>query len=265
MLSEDEARRIESEVDTLGAEAVALLAGSLLLTTSQIKGASAPSMLEQAYLAGRLSTKRGARSFEALAPAKVEALWKKLASEVSFSPAERVAMGAMASQLSNDIALMVARYKAQVQSTLNAADSELLANIMMKKLGNDEVAKLKGELIKFASRDLGKMSVEADLKRLIQTASVSAFQAGQVAGRDPEEWVYKIPRPGACRHCIRLHLTDGGKPRKYKLKDVRGNSNRGQKAFAWKFTIGPVHPHCRCALRIEKVDGPAEDYPAVEI
>jgi len=60
--------------------------------------------------------------------------------------------------------------------------------------------------------------------------------------------VYKIPRATACQHCMRLHLNSDGSPRKYKLKDVAGNSNIGLPAFSWQFVIGPVHPYCYCLL-----------------
>lgn len=63
--------------------------------------------------------------------------------------------------------------------------------------------------------------------------------------------VYKSVFAGACRHCIRLYLTDGigSRPRVFKLSDLVANgSNIGRKANDWKAVLGPTHNWCRCQL-----------------
>jgi len=74
----------------------------------------------------------------------------------------------------------------------------------------------------------------------------------EAAGRVPPPprgvLVFKLPRPGACSHCIDLHL-DGGVPRIYRLADAEGNgTNAGRKAADWRFVVGSVHPWCGCSL-----------------
>jgi len=53
-----------------------------------------------------------------------------------------------------------------------------------------------------------------------------------------------------CPHCRRLHLeSDGSTPKIYTMSQALANgSNVGRKANEWVFTIGAVHPYCRCQL-----------------
>jgi len=74
------------------------------------------------------------------------------------------------------------------------------------------------------------------------------FQEAQMADIDGEEIVYKQPRVSACPHCLRICVKPDGKMRRFKLKDVAGNSNVGRRAENWVFTIGPIHPYCYCVL-----------------
>lgn len=86
------------------------------------------------------------------------------------------------------------------------------------------------------------------LDRYLQTELARFFQEGQISDVRSLEEVYKIPRPTACPHCMRLHLDAEGNPLVYQLGAVAGNSNIGQRPEQWRFTIGPVHPHCYCIL-----------------
>ena len=112
--------------------------------------------------------------------------------------------------------------------------------------------------------DLGHLTSEwlRDLQRIVQTELTAAVAAGQEARwtaseaevaeelqRPPADpLVYKLPRPGHCKHCARLHL-DGEYPRIYLLSEVQANGdNVGRKAPDWRMVIGPVHPWCACTL-----------------
>lgn len=109
---------------------------------------------------------------------------------------------------------------------------------------------LRASLMKTLAQGIEKVlsSFQANLDRLFQTEVAKYFQYGQTAGLPRDELVYKIPRPTACPHCMRLHLNADGSPRVYRLGDVLGSSNVGKKDYEWGFTIGPVHPHCYCIL-----------------
>ncbi|MBC7948988.1 MAG: hypothetical protein H7Y42_13975 [Chitinophagaceae bacterium] len=92
--------------------------------------------------------------------------------------------------------------------------------------------------------------------RIIETASQTAYEWGKAAeierrnpGGDP--LVYKHTTPGACKHCIRVYMTNGmgSEPRKFKLSELRRNGdNIGRSVAEWKPTVSPVHPHCRCPM-----------------
>lgn len=94
-----------------------------------------------------------------------------------------------------------------------------------------------------------------NLGRIAETEMQNAFEAGraeeirQKGGNDA--LVYKDVFAGACRHCIRLYLTNGigSQPIIFKLsKLVANGSNVGRKANDWKAVVGAMHPYCRCLI-----------------
>lgn len=76
----------------------------------------------------------------------------------------------------------------------------------------------------------------------------SILQRGQIQGYGYSEEIGKLPKPGACVHCLKLHLNSDGSVKFYKVREVLSNSNVSKKPSEWSFTIGSVHPHCRCVL-----------------
>ena len=83
----------------------------------------------------------------------------------------------------------------------------------------------------------------------------TAYEEGRAANIEYElgkdAIVYKDVYPGACRHCIRLYLTNGfgSQPRLFKLSALRANgTNIGRKPVDWLAVLGPIHPWCRCTL-----------------
>ena len=118
--------------------------------------------------------------------------------------------------------------------------------------------------LKRIESDLGHATQDwaRDWRRIVQTEAQGAIQAGKVDGWNAREAdrsteskepvrrivAYKLPRPGACKHCIRLH-TEGGVPRLYHLEELEGNgSNVGRRRTDWVVTIEPAHPWCACEL-----------------
>lgn len=105
--------------------------------------------------------------------------------------------------------------------------------------------------------DLGDESGDwaRDLGRIAATEKTRAVQEGQARGMMKEHPggnnVAKVPAPGACKHCVRLHLTGGpgSPPKVFPLSELAANgSNVGRKAADWLATVGPVHPWCECLL-----------------
>jgi hypothetical protein len=94
-----------------------------------------------------------------------------------------------------------------------------------------------------------------DFQRIASTEKQKAMQEGVATGLvqrhgDPKHiLVAKRPNPDACDDCRRLHLTDDGRPRVFRLSElVRNGSNRGRKRGDWKPIVGPIHPWCACHL-----------------
>lgn len=96
-----------------------------------------------------------------------------------------------------------------------------------------------------------------DIQRIAQTEGHTAVSNGVAEAWRAEEGarqrprpvlVFKIPRPGACHHCIDLHL-EGGSPRIYLLSELEGNgTNVGRKTADWRAVVGSTHPWCGCPL-----------------
>jgi hypothetical protein len=102
-----------------------------------------------------------------------------------------------------------------------------------------------------------------DFTRIAQTETQRAFEQGlkeswyaqeeakATAQKRPVERIiaYKIPRPDACKHCLRLHRDPAGELRLFYLDDLEGNGvNVGRPAADWQAVVGPVHPYCACQL-----------------
>lgn len=93
-----------------------------------------------------------------------------------------------------------------------------------------------------------------DFDRIVEYASNTAFENGKVEmiersyGEDALMWRRTYNQ--ACKHCIRLYLTNGvgSQPKVFTLKYVKANgSNIGRKSADWLAVIGSTHPFCRCS------------------
>ena len=118
-----------------------------------------------------------------------------------------------------------------------------------------------------------------DWDRIAQTEAQNAVNTGISDGWQQQEakqakaderppkrlLAYKVPRPGACKHCDRLHMR-GGSPRVYFLNEIEGNgSNIGRKAAEWRIVVGATHPYCACPLfRLPKVIQPPKGWSSGE-
>jgi hypothetical protein len=99
-----------------------------------------------------------------------------------------------------------------------------------------------------------------DTGTVVQSELTRYFQLGQTTGLHPETFVWTTPRPGACRHCLRIHLKKDGSPKTFRLGEIAGNTNVGIRATEWDFVLGSTHPNCYCLLHTseneEAVPGP---------
>lgn len=98
-----------------------------------------------------------------------------------------------------------------------------------------------------------------DVQRIAHTETHRAVEEGikeswqaQEDSKPPAQrkpiLVYKLPRPSACKDCVRLHL-DAGAPRIFDLADLQANgTNVGVPRASWQAVVGPTHPWCACSL-----------------
>ena len=94
-----------------------------------------------------------------------------------------------------------------------------------------------------------------DWGRIVETEMQDIFNRGRAEqiknDKGSDVLVYKETFQNACRHCIRLHLTNGigSKPILFTLPQLEANGdNIGKKVSDWKPTVSVVHPFCRCHL-----------------
>jgi hypothetical protein len=144
-------------------------------------------------------------------------------------------------------------------TTAIEADAELRRKYMgLIREALEENVERRDTWRKLAS-DLGHKTGDwaRDFGRIAATEKSKAMQEGVASGLikeygDPEDVrVAKLPNPGACPDCVRLHYTagEGSTLRIFKLSELVGNgTNVGKKRAAWEATVGPVHPWCGCEL-----------------
>lgn len=206
-------------------------------------------VLEQSFLAGKVAGVLGTNALRLMTQEQLVS-WIQT-NNLSLSDAEQATL----SQLRNDTERWVAgkteEWQRKFRTAIANADRDWRATIQKGRF-TDAAARsvARNAALEELLSNLGitNAGFNTQVDRLLQTEMHTYFQQGQISGMDGEEYVYKVPRLTACPHCMRLHLHLDGEPKKYKLADVAGNSNWGLPAYAWSFTIGPVHPHCYCLL-----------------
>lgn len=119
---------------------------------------------------------------------------------------------------------------------------EIKENIQ-KRESIGELKSALGHLREDWSRDWNRVAITEKTNALMRGT------ADAIQKQDGDAWVYKLPMPDACKHCVRLHIGRDGHPRIFKLAELEANgTNVGVKAAEWKAVVGTVHPHCQCQL-----------------
>lgn len=83
------------------------------------------------------------------------------------------------------------------------------------------------------------------------TAVDSATTDLEIPVPSTEVKVYKrvVNDASLCQWCDAFYTHADGSPKVYTLKELQANgSNEGKPKSAWRPTIGPTHPRCRCQL-----------------
>lgn len=139
-----------------------------------------------------------------------------------------------------------------LQDSSRKAQEEFIRNEIERGVRNKKTTR---EIANEIAHKTGDWS--RDFDRIVQYTSQSAYEKGKAAaierqyGDDSEIFVYKQVYPGACKHCVKLYLTNGigSEPKVFKLSELKANgSNVGRKVADWLPTLDPIHPYCRCSL-----------------
>lgn len=119
-----------------------------------------------------------------------------------------------------------------------------------RRVVSDIVSEI-GQHTKDWSRDLGRIA-ETELQNAYEYGKFASFRETEREGT-----FYKHVYGGACKHCIKLFLTNGvgSEPKLFSYQTLLENgTNIGRKVNDWKPTIGPIHPFCRCSLERKRVE-----------
>ena len=150
------------------------------------------------------------------------------------------------------------KMKSEVASMIYGEDQA--SRLDQEKVLRQELkrAVLERKQLKTIISDIGKRmgTWSIDWARIVDTEMQDIFNRGVAqsirAQFGNDQLVYKDTFAGACRFCIKLHLTSGSgsEPIVFKLSDLYANgSNIGKKKEDWLATVGPEHPFCRCHIR----------------
>lgn len=163
-------------------------------------------------------------------------------------------------QTYNDVSRLGSKIKHDIIDSLVYADktnhtvkhsrivTDAVGSAIKQRKSVTEAVSIIGEKTEAWNRDLG---------RIADYVMHTAFDEGRASGYEKisgqDALVYKDVYPGACKHCMRILLTQptvGSQPNVFKLSELRANgTNVGRKVDELLPVIGPIHPWCRCTLK----------------
>ncbi len=209
--------------------------------------------MEDAYLYGHIVGMMDDPKLATMSYSQLKAHLKK--NPIQLTDIETRALAMAQNQAAQHVVGLGNRVDLQTGQVLIDADQALRARTReeIRTATAENIAKR--ESVKKLKSDLGHATGDwaRDWDRIAVTEKHNAMQRG-VADHYGDEFgedvlVFKRPLPGACAHCLRLHLGPDGQPRIFKLSELEANgTNFGRKAADWLPVIGSTHPHCSCPL-----------------
>lgn len=177
-----------------------------------------------------------------------------------LTKSEELALQAVKQQCYGDIRGLQNKIKQTVNQTIITTSQKQKAKVkkQINQLAQTAISE-RQSIVKFSS-ELGHLTKDwaRDFDRIADYIMHSAYQHGRAEqllktyGDDVE--VYFTVYEKACKHCVRIYLTDdiGSEPKVFKLIDVMANGNNiGVKSIDWLASINPIHPWCRCTLTLK--------------
>lgn len=205
--------------------------------------------LESAYMAGKTATVLGTDRLRKMTePELVD--WLR-DNNLRISSQDRVMINQLKDSTERWLQGRTSTWQAKMRQEIARADQQWRAAIASTRFNDAQaISVARNQALQNLVQRVEDNSADwvGDIDRLVQSEMNAYFQMGQAAEMPGDEMVYKIPRVTACEHCLRITTEPDGSPTLYRLSDVMGNSNIGLPAYAWEFTIGPIHPYCYCVL-----------------
>ena len=217
--------------------------------------------LESAFVAGKAAQQIGTDQLRNMTEPQLVAWIRN--NNVALTVADRATLETMKSNTERWLQGRSSAWQAKMRAEIAVADQAWRATLAIGSFNDAAaLAAARSAAMRNLLNRIEDSSAEwqGDIDRLVQSEMNNYFQEAQVTELSGEELVYKIPRVSACPHCLRICVNKDGSFKRFRLKDVAGNSNVGSKAGNWVFTIGPIHPYCYCVLYREsdKDFGPRE-------
>lgn len=205
--------------------------------------------LEQSFLAGKMASQIGTNRLRTMSEGEIVS-WLRTAN-LELTVADQAILNQLRQDTERWLTGRSEAWQARIRTDLASADRAWRATLSTGSFADQSARSLarNSALTELMDRLRDQATqIRADVSRLVQSEMNNYFQQGQVSEYDRQEMVYKVPRLMACEHCIRVCTNFDGTPILYPLEEVMGNSNFGLPAYAWEFTIGPIHPYCYCIL-----------------
>lgn len=177
----------------------------------------------------------------------------KSGQHIPLTKTEQYALDSIKRQSLSDIKANQGRIFQDVNNVISSKEKN--KRVAYEKVIRDEISEglLKQKTVGEIARELGKKTGDwsRNFSRIVEFQSHAALSEGRIANieRMGGKNVYMDVYPGACKHCVRLYLTDGigSKPIIFDINTLKRNGNNiGRKAAEWLPVIPPSHPWCRC-------------------
>ncbi len=261
LLTDDQLHEIKRIIKKHHAAVIAGVAGldaltpeeAALLAAGKLTPEDAAAAIEDSYLYGQVLAQTETPAAQAMTYDEFREHVE--ATPIPLTPQEQASLRAVKHTVAQSIRGLGNRVDAHTGQLIIEADAKLRAvteaqikqDVTSNIQRRETVGKLKSDL-GWAAKDWSR-----DMDRIAVTEKHNAMQQGLQDGIAKEHGkdalVFKRPLPGACKHCLRLHLDDAGIPRVFKLSTLRANgTNVSRKAGEWRAVVGATHPWCQCQL-----------------
>ena len=177
---------------------------------------------------------------------------------IPLTQIERSTISSIKSQSLKDIKTLNGKIFNDINQSLINNSLEAQQQLLRKEIIQGSV--IKKQTVSQIANEIGHKTGDwsRNFDRIVQYISQTAYEQGkaslikQYSKTDSIIRAYKKVYQGACKHCIKLYLTNGlgSQPIIFILSELEANGNNiGRKVDEYLACVPPTHPHCRCSLQ----------------